>query len=162
MPESFAENRDSTLVKSGSGLSGVYYQPSAFRVGRHRGEHQVIFVPTAHSLANLASAGVVYVGLTYIGKRAHREYVTALKNSKVIKLIPIIIVANKRQGKLAVAERVCAACASDDERDHIDRYRRANIKAFQVNYSWGLAIHPGEIYRQASCYCLRRDGHLGE
>jgi len=73
LPESFAENRDSTLVKSGSGLSGVYYQPSHFRVGRHRGEHQVIFVPTAHSLANLASAGVVYVGLTYIGKRAHRE-----------------------------------------------------------------------------------------
>ena len=88
-------NRDSTLVKSGSGLSGVYYQPSHFRVGRHRGEHQVIFVPTAHSLANLASAGVVYVGLTYIGKRAHREYVTALKNSKVIKLIPIIIIAGQ-------------------------------------------------------------------
>ena len=50
-PESYAESRDSTLISGGPGssISGAYYQASHFRVGRHRGEHQVIFAPTARA-----------------------------------------------------------------------------------------------------------------
>lgn len=159
-PESYAENRDSTLISGpASSISGAYYQASHFRVGRHRGEHQVIFASTAQCLSRLAGEGVVYIGLTFIGKKAHNEYVAALKASKIFKLIPIIIVVNERRGKVAVAERIGAACCLDDQKDHIDRYHRANITAFQVTDSWGLATHPGEVYRQVLWHCLGRDGH---
>ena len=160
-PESYAESRDSTLISGGPGssISGAYYQASHFRVGRHRGEHQVIFAPTAQCLSRLAGEGVVYIGLTFIGKKAHNEYVAALKASKIFKLIPIIIVVNERRGKVAVAERISAACCLDDQKEHIDRYHRANITAFQVTDSWGLATHPGEVYRQVLWHCLGRDGH---
>lgn len=155
-PESLIEDI-STRVDRQSELSGVNYQVSHFRIGYHRGEHQTIFASTTQLLARLAGAGVVYIGLTFIGRNSHREYVNALKESKLTKIIPIIIVVNERQGKAAVAERIGAACAFDDQVDHIRRYRQAGVRAYQVSGRWGLATHPQEVFREALWYCLGKD-----
>ena len=82
----------------------------------------VIFASTAELLADLAHSGVVYIGLTFIGKGSFKEYVDALKRSHIHRLLPIIVVVTRRESKAILAKRIGASIAFDDQYDHIARY----------------------------------------
>ena len=117
---------------------------------QHRGENQIIFASTAELLADLARLGVVYIGLTW-------ECVEALKRSKIHRLLPIIVVVTRRQSKAILAKRIGASIAFDDLFDHISRYGREGIRAYQVNSEWGLETEAAEIRRLVRWHCLGKE-----
>jgi len=155
-PESFTEGR-SKRVRTIEELPDIKSNPRHFRVGQHRGETQVIFASTAELLADLAHSGVVYIGLTFIGKGSFRKYVDALKRSHIHRLLPIIVVVTRRESKAILAKRIGASIAFDDQYDHIARYRREGIRAYQVNSQWGLESEAAEIRRLVRWYCLGKE-----
>ena len=118
------------------------------------GEDQIIFASTTELLADLARSGVVYIGLTYIGKGSFRECVEALKRSKIHFLLPIILVVTHRQAKAILAKRTGASIAFDDQFDHISRYRKEGIHAYQVNSEWCLETESAEIRWLVRWNCL--------
>ena len=80
-----------------------------------------------------------------------------MKRSHIHRLLPIIVVVTRRESKAILAKRIGASIAFDDQYDHIARYRREGIRAYQVNPQWGLESEAAEIRRLVRWYCLGKE-----
>ena len=80
-----------------------------------------------------------------------------MKRSHIHRLLPIIVVVTRRESKAILAKRIGASIAFDDQYDHIARYRREGIRAYQVNSQWGLESEAAEIRRLVRWYCLGKE-----